>query len=386
MRCIRLSLTNFRNYIHLELELPAHIVVLQGDNAQGKTNLLEAIYLLATTKSPRAATDRELVNWAAGRDEPPVARLFAEVEKATGTSRVEITLEGQARGLESPNHLEPIYFQKRIRVNGLARRAVDLVGHIKVVMFSPQDIDLIGGAPALRRRYLDVTNSQVDPGYLRALQQYNKVLWQRNHLLRLIREHRAEPRELAFWDQELIEAGSYLIAQRQAEVATLSDLARNIHAQLTGGRESLETVYVRSVDQEPVQEIGEAFRKALYAAQGKEIALGMSMVGPHRDDLRFLVNGVDMGVYGSRGQHRTIALSLKLAEARFMLEKTGDAPILLLDDVLSELDFERRRHLLNTTAGYQQAIITTTDLDRFEPDFLAQAAKFRVKQGRIGPV
>ena len=386
MHIARLDLTNFRNYIHQELELPASVIVLRGDNAQGKTNLLEAIYLLATTKSPRAAADRELVNWNAGQDGFPIARLAADVEKMTGASHIEIIFESQAKGLENQDSRESGYFQKRVRVNGLARRAVDVVGHIRVVMFNPQDTDLIGGAPALRRRYLDATNSQIDPVYLRNLQQYNKVLWQRNHLLRRIREHRADPDELAFWDQQLIESGSYLITQRQVELDAIKELAREIHLQVTGGVETLEIVYVRSVSQEPGRDISEAFREALHVAQGEEIARGMSIVGPHRDDLRFLVGGVNLGVYGSRGQHRTIALSIKLAEARFMLEKTGDSPVLLLDDVLSELDFERRRHLLNAITNYQQTIITTTDLDHFENDFLAQATKFGVRQGEIEPL
>ncbi len=376
-----LSLTNFRNYRRLELDIPPHVVVLQGSNAQGKTNLLEAFYLLATTRSPRATAERELINWA-NEEELPVARLCAEFQKASGEVQIEITLRGQpgevTEGLAS--------VQKRIRVNGIVRRAIDLIGQVNVVMFSAHDIDLIGGSPALRRRYLDITNSQVDSRYLRSLQRYNKVLLRRNHLLRLIQDHRAAPDELSFWDSEMVEAGSYLIAQRQEMVAALNDLTKAIHFRLTGDQERLEMVYVGSVGKGDLLQLQDALRDALGAAKEKEIAQGMSLVGPHRDDLRFMINGVDIGVYGSRGQQRTVALSLRLAEAKFMLEKSGETPILLLDDVLSELDEMRRRHLLGSTASYQQVIITTTDLDRFEPEFLAQAAKFRVQQGRIEPL
>ncbi len=374
-RCLhiaRLSLTNFRNYERLELDLPPHLMVLQGDNAQGKTNLLEAIYLLATARSHRATAERELINWSAPREGLSVARLLAQVQKRTESIRVEIALRAAYPGPES-------HVQKRIKINGVPRRAIDLVGQVNVVLFSSQDIDLIGSAPSLRRRYLDMTNSQVNSRYLRALQRYNKVLLQRNHLLRLIGERRAEGSQLDFWDQELLEHGSYLIEQRQLMVAELNDLAQPIHYQLTAEQEKLRMTYLPSVG---VTYFGDRLRDV----RKKEIAQGMSLVGPHRDDLAFLIGDVNMNVYGSRGQQRTIALSLKLAEARFMRSKIADEPILLLDDMLSELDAERRRQLLGSVASYQQVLITTTDLDRFDPGFLAEAALFRVSEGRIEPL
>lgn len=347
-------------------------MVLLGGNAQGKSNLLEAIYLLATTKSPRTASDVELINWSALREEHPVARLEVQAQRATGSLRVEIALRGKIVAAEAGAN----YVQKRIRINGVDRRAMDLIGLINVVLFSPRDIDLVDGEPALRRRYLDITNSQVDHRYLRALQRYHRVLQQRNHLLRLIVEHRARPEELDFWDRELVAAGSYLIALRQDTVAALDELARPIHDQLTGGKERLNMIYQSSVDTE-------AFQEALSAARDKEVAQGMTLIGPHRDDLRFLVNERDMNIYGSRGQNRTIALSLKLAEAKFIAARAGDSPVLLLDDVLSELDAQRRHHLLQAALGYQQVVITASDVDRFEPAFLARAAKFEVRSGMI---
>lgn len=367
-----LSLANFRNYIGLELDLPPNIMVLLGGNAQGKSNLLEAIYLSATTKSPRTASDVELINWSALREEHPVARLEVQAQRATGSLRVEIALRGKIVAAEAGAN----YVQKRIRINGVDRRAMDLIGLINVVLFSPRDIDLVDGEPALRRRYLDITNSQVDHRYLRALQRYHRVLQQRNHLLRLIVEHRARPEELDFWDRELVAAGSYLIALRQHTVAALDELARLIHDQLSGGKERLNMIYQSSVDTE-------AFQEALSAARDKEVAQGMTLIGPHRDDLRFLVNERDMNIYGSRGQNRTIALSLKLAEAKFIAARAGDSPVLLLDDVLSELDAQRRHHLLQAALGYQQVVITASDIDRFEPAFLARAAKFEVRSGMI---
>lgn len=364
-----LSLTNFRNYQHLEIDLPPHLLVLQGDNAQGKTNLLEAVYLLATAKSYRANAERELINWSSPKEELTVARLLAKVQKRVDNLHLEIALKAAYPGPES-------HVQKRIKVNGVPRRAIDLIGQVNVVLFSSQDIDLIGSAPSLRRRYLDMTSSQVNSGYLRALQRYNKVLLQRNHLLKLIGERRDDGSQLDFWDQELLEHGSYIIEQRQLMVAELNDLAQPIHRQLTAKREELRILYLPSVD-------AIDFRDRLGEVRKKEIAQGMSLVGPHRDDLAFMVGDVNMNIYSSRGQQRTIALSLKLAEVQFMCTKTADEPILLLDDVLSELDEARRHHLLESVASYQQVMITTTDLDHFDPGFLSKAALFRVSDGGI---
>lgn len=395
-----LSLTNFRNYVSLELDLPPHITVLQGDNAQGKSNLLEAIYILATSRSPRTASDRELINWDAFKEEIPACRIASVVQKAGSNLKLEVALSAKAAASPPSEDFfsrwqpstkgTPV--QKRIRINGVVRHAADLIGQLNVVTFSVYDIDLVGGEPALRRRYLDITNSQIDYKYLRNLQRYNRVLWQRNQLLRMIAENKANSDELTFWDQQLVETGAYLIVQREHTVTALDRLAQGIHDELSGSQGKLNLVYFRSIDKQrgkedsQVKETAEVFIKTLQAARDKEIAQGMSLVGPHRDDLRFFVNEVDAGIYASRGQQRTVALSLKLAEAKFMLSATKEHPILLLDDVLSELDARRRHHLLSSAANYQQVLITTTDLDRFEQDFLMQASLSKVAQGRIEPL
>jgi DNA replication and repair protein RecF len=395
-----LSLTNFRNYASLELDLPPHMMVLQGDNAQGKSNLLEAIYVLATSRSPRTYSDRELINWAAFTEEIPTCRIAAGVQKAGSNLKLEVALSAKAAAVPQPEDFfsrwqpstKGTAAQKRIRINGVVRHAADLIGQLNVVTFSVYDIDLVGGEPALRRRYLDITNSQIDHKYLRNLQRYNRVLWQRNQLLRQIAENKASPDELVFWDQQLVETGAYLIVQREHTVAALDRLAQGIHDELSGEQGKSNFVYFRSIDKQrgkedsQTKETAEIFTKALQTAREKEIAQGMSLVGPHRDDLRFFVNEVDAGAYASRGQQRTVALSLKLAEAKFMLDTIKEHPVLLLDDVLSELDSRRRHHLLNSTAKLEQVIITTTDLDRFEQDFLAQASLFRMTQGQIEPL
>ena len=365
-----LSLTNFRNYTQLELDLPLHLVVLRGDNARGKSNLLEAIYFLATARSHRAAGERELMSWFVTGAAMPVARLLARAQTARGPVEVEIALRGTYATAEEA------HFQKRIKINGIRRRAVDLVGQLNVVIFGPHDIELISGAPSLRRRYLDLTDCQIDRRYLRSLQRYNKAIQQRNHLLRSITERRAEPDQLDFWDNELVEAGSYLVAQRQLTVAELSRHAQLIHCQLTAGKEELSMFYRPSVGIED-------FAYGLKSVREKEIAQGISLIGPHRDDFQFSVNGIDMSLFGSRGQQRTIAVSLKLAEARFIHSKTGDHPILLLDDVLSELDSARRHHILESISSYEQVIMTAIDLGDFAPSFLAQALLFEVGEGKI---
>jgi DNA replication and repair protein RecF len=395
-----LSLTNFRNYASLELDLPPHITVLQGDNAQGKSNLLEAIYILATSRSPRTTSDRELINWSALRDELSACRLVADVKKAKGKLHLEIAISSKASGIQEKDifswrrqqMVNAIPAQKRIKINGVVRRAVDLIGQLNVVTFSVHDIDLVGGEPALRRRYLDITISQIDHQYLRSLQRYQRVLWQRNQLLRAIAENKSSPDELAFWDKELVQTGAYITVNRERTVAALDRLAQTIHDELSGEQGRLSLVYFRSIDREKgkedsqIQEIADKFAQALNAVRNREIAQGASLIGPHRDDLRFLVNEVDAGIYGSRGQQRTIALALKLAEARLMQSKTGELPVLLLDDVLSELDAKRRHHLLDAAVKHEQVIITATDLDRFEPGFLKQATLFKVSQGRIEPL
>ena len=344
------------------------MVVLHGDNAQGKTNLLEAIYVLSTGKSHRASLERELVSWSPVGEGHAVTRLVAQVHKNSGDLRVEMAIS-------VPQHAPDVRVQKRIKVNGVPRRAVDLVGQVNVVLFSSRDIDLVAGTPSQRRRYLDVASSQVNPKYLRTLQQYNKVLVQRNHLLRLIGERRADESQLDFWDRELSDHGSYIIGERRLIIDELSELGRPIHHEISSG-EDLTINYIPNVDTE-------RFKDQLRGVRKEEVARGMSLVGPHRDDIGFTVGEVNVGVYGSRGQQRTVALSLRLAEARYLHARMNDEPVLLLDDVLSELDAMRRHHLLGSIDSYQQVVFTTTDLGQFVPDFLTRAALLHVSAGSI---
>ena len=390
LRITRLSVTNFRNYHHLDLALPPHLVIIQGGNAQGKTNLLEAVHVLATTKSHRTSDDRDLLHRLALEDSPPFARLLAEVDRARGGLKVDILLRWEGKASTSGEATSAIpspagLVRKQIKVNDIARRAVDFVGQVNVVVFSAQDIELITGAPALCRRYLDLVNSQIDHRYLRCLQRYNRVLLQRNHLLRLLQVHQAQPEQLEFWDRELVENGSYIMLQRQHLVRRLDELSRRIHHDLSHQAENLELVYLPSVGTKGESGTGvEArFQQALRQSVDREVSQGMTLVGPHRDHLQFRVNGMDTSKYGSRGQQQTVVLALKLAEADYMHAQVGDAPILLLDDVFSELDRTRRQHLLESIVSFQQVLITAVDLDYFEPSFLSQASRLRVREGSI---
>jgi DNA replication and repair protein RecF len=403
MRVLQLGLTNFRNYTRLQLDLPAGTTVLQGDNAQGKTNLLEAIYYLSRIGSPRTRADRELVNWLVLDDDLPFARLVAQIQAGEETNQIELSLL-QTNGNSLRSNASVL--RKHIRINGVNRRTADAVGLLNAVLFLPQDIDLVSGAPQLRRRYLDETIPQIDPQYRRELRRYNRVLTRRNHLLRSFRGHGADPAQLVFWDQRLVEHGAYLIALRRQVLQQLSESAQNIHSQITGEREWLRLKYCSSVQlggqpasvyqmalptesrQSPqaqtVPAIAALYSEQLRHSQARELEQGMSIIGPHRDDFQFLVNDVDMNTYGSRGQQRTAALALKLAEVEWITREKNDKPVLLLDDVISELDATHRRCLLETIDQAQQVILTTTDLTHYSPEFLGQASLWRVQEGRIG--
>lgn len=398
MYLAHLALTNFRNYPHLELDFEPGITLLLGNNAQGKTNLLEAVFFLATARSPHAGAERELIHWGAASEPIPFARVQAHVARAGGYAvELEIVLvTGQDRDLTTAR------VSKRIKVNGVNKRALDLLGNLNVVLFLPQDLNLVFGSPGDRRRYLDTTLSQIDPRYSRALSQYANVLEQRNALLKEFRERSFSDAELEPWNQKLVEQGAYLIARRAQTVDAYNTLVADIHPRLTLHRETLRLVYQPTLPPEgltlpatrqlglgltpplpPTAQVAAAFRQQLHEMRSREVGAGLTLVGPHRDDLRFYVDGIDMITYGSRGQGRTIAVGLKLAEIALMRAETGQEPVLLLDDVMSELDKPRRAALSRAILNAPQAIISATDLDDFTPDLLARARICRVAQGKI---
>lgn len=398
-----LSLANFRNYLQLELDLTPGPTLICGGNAQGKTNLLEAIYVLATSKSPRTSTDRELIHWEVLEQPLPYARVVGLVHTGQERRQIEIVLTSSVEEGASGARVH-----KRIRLDGAPRRALDLIGQVPVVLFSPEDIELVAGSPSGRRRFLDATLCQMDRVYCRHLRQYEHVLTQRNHLLRAIQEGRSRRGELAFWDQQLAQLGSSLTWRRYRLLTKLGPCTTAVHSDLTGEGENLVLSYQCSLDDdgrrrrqrrdlwaeamqpgdhipEP-EELVTRFEERLTQRQAEEIARGMTVVGPHRDDFLFLVNRVDLGVYGSRGQQRTATLSLKLAEVQVLKSEAGGSPILLLDDVMSELDPARRRYLLAHVEGHEQTIITATNLNAYPVEFLTRARLLQVAAGAVLPL
>jgi DNA replication and repair protein RecF len=394
-----LSLTNFRNYGRLELSLPTDDpVVLHGANAQGKTSLLEAIYYLGTAKSPYTASDRQLIHWRTEGDPLPFARISAEIgSKKHPLTRLEITLMIERNADGNPR------FRKVIKVNGVEKRVMDIVGLINVVLFLPQDLTLIEGSPGDRRRFVDDTLGQVEGAYLAAVDEYEKILPQRNALLRRIAERHGSPRELEFWDEKLVKAGSVIIAERQRFLRDLQGLAQQEQYQLTGNREMLTLRYQPSFlptvagngqmsfdavgldlhrELTPDQ-IAPQFADQLKAEQRESIQRGMTLCGPHRDELRLFINERDVGLYGSRGQARTAVMAFKLAELEWMRQRIGEWPILMLDEVVAELDASRRAYLLERVNGATQTLMTTTELDIFTPDFLKRATVWHVNEGQI---
>ena len=392
MRVTHLNLRDFRNYDRLDLKLDPGTTLFYGPNAAGKTTILEALFYLATTRSPRAGTARELVRWDAEGDigVPPFARLVCEVQRADGKVRLEVVVqrraddEGQLIGTSVTT----------VRVDRKAVRALDLVGNLRVVLFTPADLALVTGGPSERRRYLDVTLSQLDGRYVRTLSHYQKVVQQRNSLLRAWRERRRPLRgaddELAFWDRELALSGAYVLRERLAAVADLNGLIGPIFCEVTAGSHPLVATYLSSVaGLEGVPEeraVEQAFQAHLLRLRDDEIGRGQTLIGPHRDDLSLTMNGVSVGAYGSRGQQRSATLALKLGEAELMRTRTDEAPVLLLDDLLSELDAERRAHLLAVIGrDDQQTLLTATGLEDFDTAFLSYARKVRVEAGRVYP-
>jgi DNA replication and repair protein RecF len=401
MRIEYLSLTNFRNYARLESSLPAGVTVLYGANAQGKTSLLEAIYYLATSRSPYTTSDRQLIHWRTENDPLPFARLSAEINtRNSPLDRIEMTLvlERMADGGQR--------FKKTIRLNGVDKRVMDMVGMLNVVLFLPQDLTLIEGSPSDRRRYMDNTLSQVDATYLEAINNYERVLPQRNALLKRIAEKRGDPRELSFWDEQIVQSGSVIIAGRQRFLRELEVNAQRDHHDLTGKRETLSLRYqpsfvptfessgqlsfnVLGLDlhrELTPEQIAPQFDEQLKREQDEAINRGATLSGPHRDELRLSINGRDVGLYGSRGQARTSVMSLKLAELSWMRERIGEWPIFLLDEVIAELDKYRRAYLLERIDSGIQTLMTTTELDIFTPSFLERAAIWRVNDGQIDPL
>lgn len=352
-----LELKNFRNYETLQIEFSKGTNILYGDNAQGKTNILEAIYFSSTTRSHKTAKDTDVINF---NEEESHIRTY--IEKDDDITKVDMHLRSvKSKGIAINN--------KRIS------KAADLLGILKIVFFAPEDLSIIKEGPAKRRQFVNIELCQLDSIYLYNLTNYNKVLNQRNKLLRDIAINKSNQETLDVWNEKLVEYGKNIIERRQEFCEQLGLVVRKIHNRLTGKNEKLEMFY------EP-NATTESFENDLKNSKEKDIKYKQTFVGPHRDDFRFLINGIDIRKFGSQGQQRSVALSLKLSEIELIKKITGDTPVLLLDDVLSELDSNRQNFLLDNI-GNIQTIITCTGLDEFVNNRFEVDKIFRVINGAV---
>ncbi len=352
-----IELENYRNYGQLHMDFSPGTNLLYGDNAQGKTNILEAVYVCCTTKSHRGSKDREIIQF-----EKEESHIKLNVRKKDVPYRIDMHLKKNKT--------------KGVAINGIPiRRASELFGIINVVFFSPEDLNIIKNGPAERRRFVDMELCQLNRLYVHALIQYNKVIMQRNKLLKELIFHPDYESTLDVWDMQLVQYGSQVISCRRGFIRELNDMIGGIHGKLTGGKEKLTVSYEPNTEAEELE-------AALKRSREMDVKLKTTTVGPHRDDLSFIVNGIDIRRFGSQGQQRTAALSLKLAEIELVKYIVKDYPVLLLDDVLSELDGSRQEHLLEGIENIQ-TMITCTGLE----DFLSRRFRidkiYRVVEGTV---
>lgn len=364
----RLSLRDYRNYETVEFATEGAVNLFVGPNAQGKTNLLEAIFVLALTKSHRTHQDKELIRWGATH-----TALHGEVDKKYGLCTLDLSFTGQG---------------KKAKVNGLEQKKLSgFIGTLNVVMFAPEDLNIVKGSPGVRRRFLDMEIGQVQASYLHDLNQYQKVLVQRNNLLKQsYRETRTNEALLDVWNEQLVALSIKIMKKRQSFIYKLQQWAERIHHGITNGAEQLSIEYKPSFAYDPSVEesvLFDQFMIKLSQAKEQELRRSATLYGPHRDDLAFSINGKDVQTFGSQGQQRTTALSLKLAEIEFIQEEVGEYPILLLDDVLSELDTYRQTQLLETFQTKVQTFITTTGVESLQMNRLENASIFHVRNGQL---
>lgn len=368
MHIEKLALRNYRNYEKLEVSFDNKINVIIGENAQGKTNLMEAIYVLAFTKSHRTPREKELIRWDAD-----FAKLHGDISKRGRTYSQEIIVSGKGKKAKL-NQIE----QKRLS---------DYIGAFNVVMFAPEDLTLVKGAPQARRRFIDMELGQIQPRYIYHLAQYGKILKQRNHLLRQMQRGRTKDTVmLDVLTEQLAAHAADLLERRFQFLHLLRKWATPIHHGISRELETLEIKYEPTIDvleDQNKEKIEQIYLDGFLKAKEKEIDRGTTLLGPHRDDLAFFVNGKNVQTFGSQGQQRTTALSVKLAEIELIHNEVGEYPVLLLDDVLSELDDYRQSHLLNTIQGKVQTFVSTTSVDGIHHETLQKAELFRIKEGTI---
>ncbi|WP_419882584.1 DNA replication/repair protein RecF [Peribacillus sp. B-H-3] len=371
MHIENIKLKNYRNYEDLELSFENKVNVILGENAQGKTNVMESIYVLAMAKSHRTSNDKELIRW-----DQEYAKIEGRVKKRNNSIPLELLISKKGKKAKS-NHIEQ-------------QRLSQYVGNMNVIMFAPEDLNLVKGSPQVRRRFIDMEIGQVSPVYLHDMSQYQKILQQRNHYLKLLQiRKQTDTTMLDVLTEQLIDHAAKIVLRRYKFLLLLQKWAEPVHSGISRGKEILKIEYKPSLDVSESMDLSkmiEEFQEKFAKIKAREIERGVTLTGPHRDDLVFYVNGRDVQTFGSQGQQRTTALSLKLAEIELIHAEIGEYPILLLDDVLSELDDFRQSHLLNTIQGKVQTFVTTTSVEGIDHQTLREAAAFTVNQGHVTKV
>lgn len=352
-----LELCNFRNYTNLNVVFSEGVNIFYGDNAQGKTNILEAIYLGGTTKSHKGSKDKEMIMMS-----EPEAHVRLLIDKDGFTHKIDMHLKRSK--------------SKGIAIDGVPiKRSSELIGLAHMVFFSPEDLSIIKSGPGERRRFIDMELCQLDKVYLHNLTNYNKILNQRNHLLKQVSLNNQLLDTLCIWDSQLVNFGKLIVERRKIFIDQLNNIIFDIHKKLSGNKEELFIKYMPNV------EVAE-FEKKIEQSRNKDIITKNTSIGPHRDDIQFLIKGVDLRKYGSQGQQRTSALSLKLAEIEMVKRVVGEKPVLLLDDVLSELDRNRQNYLLDSINDIQ-TIVTCTGLEEFVNNRMVVDQIYEVKHGTV---
>lgn len=368
MHLRNLKLTGFRNYKEVEISFSQAINVFLGENAQGKTNIMESIYVLAMARSHRTANDKELIGW-----NQDFAKITGRIDKSNSTFPLEIVLSKKGKSAKL-NHLE----QKKLS---------SYIGNLNVILFAPEDLSLVKGSPSIRRKFLDMEMGQMSALYLYHLVEYQKVLKQRNQYLKQNKFNKKF--DQVYFDiltEQLAAEGTEVLFERLKFTNKLEEWAKPIHKEISQGKEILQINYSPSTTIEPKEDKEQMMLHLLEQYkenQQREMDQGTTIIGPHRDDIRFYVNDKNVQTYGSQGQQRTTALSIKLAEIELMHEMTGEYPVLLLDDVLSELDDDRQTHLLKAIQDKVQTFLTTTSLDGVKKELLNEPQIFKVKNGTI---
>lgn len=355
----RLQMLNYRNYNVLDISLGPHVNVFMGDNAQGKTNILEGIYYCAFARSHRTSKDRELINWNSDN-----VLLSVTVGRERLDKRIDISILKDGK--------------KAIQINKIKIKKIgELFGNFNVVMFSPEDLKIIKDSPGVRRKFIDMELCQLNPKYYYNLVQYNKVLNERNSILR---NRNINKDILDVYDMQLVEFGYNIIMDRLEYIEKLNKYSTKIHSDITSGKERIEFKYVSTI--KDLENIRESFYSLLEKNRVRDCERGITSVGPHRDDFTVLINDIDTKSYGSQGQQRTAVLTIKFSSLKIIKELTGEHPVLLLDDVLSELDFSRKRYILSTI-GDIQTIITCTGIEDLYEYLDDKSKVFKVKDGEI---